>query len=156
LNRGVSGNRVIDLQARWKEDCIDLQPSVVSILIGINDTWRHFDSGWTTGTKDYEEGYRDILTRTVESTGARLILMEPFVLPYPEDRKLWREDLDPKIHVVRELAHEFRAVLVPLDGLFAQAAARREPSFWSADGVHPTPAGHGLIARAWLDAVGTL
>ncbi len=156
LNRGISGNRVRDLQARWQQDCIDLQPGIVSILIGINDVWRRYDSNSPTSAEEFEAGYRDILTRTTEQLDAGIILMEPFVLPYPEDRKTWREDLDPKIQVVRELAREFEATLIPLDGLFAQAVARREPAFWSADGVHPTAAGHALIARAWLETVESL
>ena len=156
LNRGISGNRVCDLKARWQQDCIDIEPSVVTILIGINDTWRKFDSNSPTSVEQFESDYRHILTQTSEETCAHIILMEPFVLPIPDDRKAWREDLDPKIHVVRALAREFDAALIPLDGLFAQAAARREPGFWAADGVHPTLAGHALIARAWLDAVETL
>ena len=153
LNRGVSGNRAVDLQARWDDDCLALKPDWVSIMIGINDTWRSFDSNDPTGTEQYEAACRNILTRTRDELGARLILLEPFLLPVPEDRLLWREDLDPKIQALRGLAIEFGAVYVPLDGLFAAAATRREPAFWAPDGVHPTPAGHNLIADAWLDAV---
>jgi len=153
-NRGISGNRVKDLEQRWDADCLDLGPTWVSILIGINDCWRRYDSNDPTSVEAFAAGYRRILERTRERTGARLILLEPFVLPVPEDRKAWREDLDPKIHAVRELAREFGALYVPLDGLFAAASTRREPAFWAHDGVHPSPAGHALIARAWLEAVG--
>lgn len=153
LNRGISGNRACDLQARWQQDCIDLEPSIVSILIGINDTWRRYDSNSPTSAEQFEAAYSDILAKTCERTDARIVLMEPFVLPHPEDRKLWREDLDPKIHVVRDLAREFGATFIPLDGLFAQASARREPSYWADDGVHPTLAGHALIAQTWLEMV---
>ena len=156
LNRGISGNRVRDLQGRWTPDCLDIEPSLVSIMIGINDTWRRYDSGDPTSVEAFEVGYRDILTRTRETLDAGIILIEPFVLPVPEDREQWREDLDPKIHVVRALAREFKAVLVPLDGIFAQAAAKREPEYWASDGVHPTLAGHALIAQTWLETVGSL
>lgn len=155
-NRGISGNRVVDLQARWQKDCIDLQPGIVTILIGINDVWRRYDSNSPTSVELFETGYRDILTRTRENLECEIILMEPFVLPHPADRKTWREDLDPKIQVVRTLAREFETSLIPLDGLFAQAATRREPEYWAADGVHPTAAGHALIARTWLEMVETL
>jgi lysophospholipase L1-like esterase len=155
LNRGISGNRVCDLRARWQIDCLDLRPAVVSILIGINDTWRAFDSGDATSTADFERDYRTILEQT-RAQGARLVLCEPFVLPVPEDRRAWRADLDPRIHVVRRLAVEYQAVLVALDGIFAQAAAQREPAFWAADGVHPTAPGHALIAQSWLRAAGGL
>lgn len=154
LNRGISGNRVRDLQARWQADCIDLKPDWVSILIGINDTWRRYDRNDPTSTEAYAEGYRDLLERTRAQTSARLVLLEPFVLPHPADRAAWRVDLDPKIAVARDLARAYGAIYVPLDGLFAAASARREPAFWAGDGVHPTPAGHALIARAWLQAVG--
>ncbi len=153
LNRGISGNRVIDLEQRWDRDCIDLQPDWVSIMIGINDTWRAFDSGDPTATEAYEASYRAILTQTVEKLGANLILIEPFVLPVPEDRKAWRDDLDQRIRVVRALADTFDAVLVPLDGIMNAAGEKRDPAFWAPDGVHPTPAGHALIAQAWLRAV---
>lgn len=154
VNRGISGNRVQDLQERWEADCIDIKPTVVSIYIGINDTWRRYDQNNPTSAEQFEQGYRDLLTRTKESLDARLIMVEPFVVPYPQDRKQWREDLDPKIAVVRELAREFGALLVPLDGLFAQACTRAEPSYWAPDGVHPSPAGHALIADAWIRTVG--
>lgn len=154
LNRGISGNRIPDLAERWQTDCIDLNPTLVSIMIGINDTW-HGMNGTGKGIPhaDYEAGYRTILSQVRDSLKARMILIEPFVLPVPEDRKTWRADLDPRIHIVRALSLEFNAVLVPMDGIFAEAASRREPAFWAGDGVHPSPAGHALIARAWLRAV---
>ncbi|MDU5140829.1 MAG: SGNH/GDSL hydrolase family protein [Paenibacillus dendritiformis] len=154
LNRGISGDRVRDLQARWEEDCLKLKPTWVSIYIGINDCWRRYSRQEETTAEQFESGYRDIIERTLKELDAQLVLVEPFVLPVPADRMQWREDLDPKIHIVRGLAREYGAYYVPLDGLFAQAAARREAQFWAPDGVHPTPAGHALIAKAWLEAVG--
>ena len=157
LNRGIGGDRAVDLLARWDDDCLALRPDLLSILVGINETWRAFDDDDPTPTDAFERVYRELLSRTREALPAtRFILMEPFSLPVAPERAAWRADLDPKIQVVRRLAWEFDALLVPLDGLFAQACARREPSFWAEDGVHPTPAGHALIARAWLRAVGAL
>lgn len=153
INRGISGNRVRDLRARWQPDCIDLKPDWVSILIGINDTWRRYDSGDPTSAEDFERDYRFILEQTAAATSARLILCEPFLLPCPGDRLNWREDLDPKIAVARSLAREFNALYVPFDGVFAAAATRREPAFWAGDGVHPSHAGHALMADAWLRTV---
>ncbi len=154
INRGISGNRVRDLRARWQSDCLELAPDWLSILVGVNDTWRRYDRGDPTPTQAFERDYRAILDQTVAALPAvRLILCEPFLLPFPEDRREWRVDLDPKIAVVRALAMEYHALYVPLDGLFAQAATRRPPDFWCPDGVHPTPAGHALIADAWLRTV---
>lgn len=155
LNRGVGGDRVADLLARWDDDCLALRPDALSILIGINDTWRAFDSGNPISTGAFEQSYRDLLSRTREALPqTRIILMEPFALPVPPVTDAWRVDLDPKIQVVRRLALAYDCQLVALDGLFAQATTRREPAFWASDGVHPTPAGHALIAQAWLRAVG--
>lgn len=153
LNRGISGNRVKDLRGRWQKDCLDINPAWVSILIGINDCWRKYDSGDPTSVESFEEDYRYLLRKIKEETKAGIILCEPFVLPFPEDREKWREDLDPKIAAVRRLAREFHAYLVPFDGIFAAASARREPRFWARDGVHPSPAGHALMAEHWLKVV---
>lgn len=153
LNRGISGNRVKDLKERWDEDCIDLQPDVVSIMIGINDCWRRYDSNDPTSTDAYTQDYFDILTRVQKETTAKLIILEPFLVPLEPRLDEWREDLDPKIQAVRKLAREFNALYVPLDGIFASACTRQKPSYWAADGVHPTAAGHGLIAQAWLETI---
>jgi lysophospholipase L1-like esterase len=153
LNRGIGGNRARDLAARWQEDCLDLQPTWLSILIGINETWRRYDGSDPTSTEAYAATYRSLLERATANRETKLILCEPFVLPVPADRESWRVDLDPKIAVVRKLAREFGALYVPFDGLFAQATTRREAAFWAADGVHPTNAGHALMAQAWLRTV---
>ena len=153
-NKGISGNRVYDLEARLQEDVLDLQPNLVSILIGINDTWRRYDSGTLSPINEFGESYRRIL-KSLENLGARLIICEPFLLPIPADRKAWREDLDPRIHVCRDLAREFNALYLPLDGLFAGASARASLDYWLPDGVHPSLAGHALIADAWIKAVTT-
>lgn len=157
LNRGISGNRTRDLAQRWQRDCLDLRPKWVSLLIGINDTWRRYDSHEVTTAQQYETDYRRMLQSARDTLGARLILCEPFVLPTPPDRIRWREDLDPKLAIVRRLAAEFDALLVPLDDIFARAAQQRgDVAFWADDGVHPTAAGHALIAHAWLRAVEAL
>lgn len=156
LNRGVSGNTVKDLLARWEQDCLDLKPTWVSILIGINDTARHFRSDRPISPQEFEDTYREILSTTRDALQARLVLCEPFLLPFHDDYPAWRKELNPKIEVVRGLAREFGAVLVPLDGLFSQACTRQSPDYWSWDGVHLRPAGHAIVARAWLRAVGAL
>lgn len=156
INRGISGDRTPDLKARWDEDCLELEPDLVSILIGINDVWRRYSSNDPMSIDEFEDNYYDILNRTIESTDAGIVMLEPFVLPVPDDRNAWREDLDPKIHVVRSLARKFGTTLISLDGIFAQASSKRSPEFWAPDGVHPTLPGHALIAQAWLDAVGIL
>ena len=154
LNRGVGGDTAALLRARWADDGLALAPTVVSVLIGINDTWRSFDSGRSTSTGSYEQDLRAVLDSARDELDARFVLIESFVVPVTDDQHDWRSDLDLRIGVVRRLAAEYRAVLVPADGLFAAAAVRTSPSRWAADGVHPTPAGHGLLAGAGLAAVG--
>ncbi len=154
LNRGVSGNRSVELRERWQRDCIDLQPDWVSILIGINDTW-WFDRELRTTPEVYENNYRTILQQT-QALGAKIIMLEPFSLPISEERVALRDDLNPKIDIVRQLAREFAALYVPLDGAFAAAALHRPMEDWLPDGIHATPAGHALIAQQWLQTVGAL
>ena len=154
FNRGISGNRACDLLKRVEPDLLALQPTVVSILIGINDTWRRYDSNDATEAAAFERDYRAVLEKIATHLKARVVLLEPFLLHVPEDRYAWREDLNPKIDVVRKLAVEFGAELLPLDGLFAQAATQAPAAYWAADGVHPTAAGHALIADTWLENAG--
>lgn len=154
-NRGISGNRVRDLRQRWQTDCLDDQPDVVNILIGINDTWRRYDSNDPETPEAFEADYRDILTRA-SAAGARISIMEPFLMPHPPEKQEWRVDFDPKIQVVRAMAREFHAVYIPLDGIFARLSAQEDSHTFSADGVHPVDAGHSVIARAWLEAAGLL
>ncbi len=156
INRGISGNRAKDLVARWKEDALDLKPTWISILIGINDCWRRYDRNDPTSRADFETHFRKVLDDSKKLLKARLIILEPFLLPVPEDRIAWREDLDPKIDAARKLAREFGAVYVPYDGLFAAASCRREPKFWAGDGVHPSAAGHAFMAEHWLKAMGAV
>jgi len=152
-NRGFSSNRVYDLEKRLQDDVIDLKPTVVSILVGINDTWHQFSRSLPSPQEDFQAAYRRICTRIRDELGARLILCEPFLLPTPEDRAAWRDDLNPRLEAVRRLGAEFASVYIPLDGLFAAAAHQAPAAYWAGDGVHPTPAGHGLIADAWIRAV---
>jgi lysophospholipase L1-like esterase len=157
INKGISGNRVIDLRNRWKEDCLDLNPSLVSILIGINDTWRRYDSNSITTPADFERDYDYILAQVRDVLHADIILMEPFLLNVKQEHETWRkEDLEPKKEIVKKLANKYKAVHIPLDRLFADAQRKREPSFWSKDGIHPEAPGHALIAQHWLKAVGLI
>jgi len=151
FNRGISGNRASDLLGRVGPDLVDLKPTVVSILIGINDTWRRYDSKDITTAETFEKNYRGVLEKIRTELDARVVLLEPFLLHVPADRYAWREDLNPKIDVTRKLAVEFGADLLALDGIFAKAATQAPAAYWAADGVHPTAAGHALIAEAWLE-----
>jgi acyl-CoA thioesterase I len=53
-----------DLRVRWQADCLDLQPTWISILVGVNDTWRRYESNDPTSTEEYENAYQAILEQT--------------------------------------------------------------------------------------------
>ncbi|MFI9638720.1 SGNH/GDSL hydrolase family protein [Micromonospora sp. NPDC051925] len=151
-NRGIGGDRVRDLRARWEDDCLALAPQVVSVLIGINDTWRRYSSGEVTTVEEFTTDYRHLLTATRDALpDVRLVLMEPFLLPVDDLQRRWRDDLDPKVDVVRKLAAEFDATLVAVDALFRSTGV--DDRVWTDDGVHLTPFGHAVLAQQWLAAV---
>ncbi len=151
VNRGVSGDTTADLLARWRPDCLDLRPDVLSLYVGINDTWRAFDSGTPTSTERFAANYRELLATATEALDARIILVEPFVLPVTPDQEAWHADLDPKVTAIRELAGEYGVPLVPLGAILRREAARTGNAALAEDGVHPTPRGHEVIAEAWLE-----
>ena len=152
INRGISGDRVFNIARRLKADCIDHNPHVVTILVGINDCARRYDSGDMTDIKTFGENYRSILERIKDAAPkTKIILMEPFLLPLLEYLEEYREDLDPKIHTIRKLSLLFRTHLIPLDGIMAQSAALSGYEKLTYDGVHLHTTGHKIIADAWLD-----
>lgn len=153
LNLGISGNRSVDLVERWQEDCIDRKPDVVSIMIGINDTWRAFDQNDPTTAEQFEQNYRTILTAVREHTCARILILEPYLLRNEPGKDAWRADLNPKIDVTRRLALEFADAYIPTDGLLAAASVEQSPTHWSEDGVHPNEQGARLIAAYYAEAI---
>ncbi len=152
-NRGISGNRAVDLRGRWNRDCLDLKPDLVSLLIGINEVTRRFDRDDPTPNPVFEAHCRDLLEQTL-GHGAQLIMLEPFLLPVDEAQLSWRAEFEDKLEVVRALAREFAVTLIPAHDLMTkEAAAVGAPAAMAGDGIHPTPAGHAVLATAWLAAV---
>lgn len=155
FNRGISGNTVPDLQARWQSDTLDLKPALLSILIGVNDVWHTLgktpaDQVVTT----YEAGYRALLDRTRTALpNVRIIVFEPFVLRTGAVTDGWFPEFDLLRAACRRVADHAAARFVPLHEMFQKRAATTGPAYWAADGVHPTAAGHGAIARQWVDVV---
>lgn len=152
-NRGVGGDKVQDLLNRV-DDCLSCQPDAVILMVGINDVWHLVGKDGFASQEEqqrFENVYRQLLQALKQAGIERILLMEPFVLDYPEDRMEWRRDLDPKIQIVRHLAREFKLELVPLDGLMNEQAmlyGRRELT--GDDGVHPTLTGANIIAQEIL------
>lgn len=156
-NRGISGNRVSDLYARWNEDCFALKPDLISILIGVNDAWRILNGEPSGVTDRFERAYRHLLAETREALpDAGLVLMEPFVLNTgapAADWPAWQAKIGEYQSAVRMLAEAFDAVFVPLQSTFDDACKRADAAYWMWDGVHPTTAGHALVAKQWLNVV---
>lgn len=153
MNCGISGSRVVDLLARWKKDCLNLKPDVLTILVGVNDVWHELlnENGVEPGL--FEEVYRLLLQKTVkELPGVRLILMGAYVTPGTATRDQW-EYFDSQVRmrrdITRRLAEEFGLEYIDLQEVFDRAGKELPPERWTVDGVHPTAAGHGLIAGAW-------
>jgi lysophospholipase L1-like esterase len=151
INRGISGHKIQDLLNRWDHDAIDLQPDVISILIGVNDTWHHAEQRDWIPNDQFEASYRACLEALKAKTKAKIIIMEQF-LCYTDDKAFFREDLDPKVQITRKLAREYADAFIPLDGIFASESITAAPTYWAEDGVHPTEAGARLIAKHYLEA----
>jgi lysophospholipase L1-like esterase len=157
-NRGISGNTVTDLCNRWQTDAMDLQPNVVSILVGINDVYGIVKGYLQQSIDEYETKYRQLLDDTKSKLPqCKIVLMEPFILPggrVDEKTDVWQRETQLRQQVVSKLAEEYKIVYVPLQTMFTEACNRGEAKKWIWDGIHPMPAGHELIARQWLKCVG--
>lgn len=151
LNTGVGGDRLTDLRARWDADVVALRPDVLSVYIGINDTWRRYDRGLTSPVNAFGQHLRELL-EPLAAANTPLVLVSPFVLPVPDEDRDWGEDLGPRIGAIADVAAGLGAIHVALQGPMDALAARIGPRAVAADGVHPTPAGHRVIADQWWRA----
>ncbi|MFI6642653.1 SGNH/GDSL hydrolase family protein [Streptomyces sp. NPDC050504] len=153
INRGVNGNRVYDLEARWSADVVEHRPTVVTVKIGINDTWRRYDRGLLSPVDEFEACLDRLLARTRDELGARLVVITPFLLPVTPEQETWYEDLAPRTEAVLRVARAHDARTVRADLALPRAAEETGPAALAPDGVHPGPRGSRLIADAWLTAV---
>ena len=158
LNRGISGNKVPDLLARWQKETVDLKPDILSILIGINDISALVNGNNAFTAQQFETDYRTLLQQTVRQLpGIQLVLCEPFILPVGNVKDKWEmyaEEIDKRRNIVSRLSIEFNTVLVKFQDAFNKALKRAPAEYWIWDGVHPMPAGHELMAREWIKQVG--
>lgn len=157
FNRGVSGHKVFQLADRWEEDCISLQPDIVSILIGVNDYWHTFTHGYEGTVETFENDLRTLLHITQKALpSVKFILGEPFFLPkgyaIPEQ---WDADIFKQYQeVVRVTAIDFDSIFIPYQSVFDKALKLARTEHWCPDGVHPSPGGNYLMAKAWLKGFG--
>jgi lysophospholipase L1-like esterase len=155
INRGISGNKVPDLAARWQRDTLDLKPDVLSILIGVNDVGFAMRNTNRVSAELFETNYDRILTEARAANPAlKIVLCEPFILPGKSNQNHWNEwqaDIKSLQSVVQRLAAKYHAPVVHFQNIFDQASKRGTPDdYWIWDGVHPTYSGHQLMADEWV------
>lgn len=162
INKGVGGDRIIELEKRWQEDVIAAHPNVLSIKIGINDVWRQLNpASAASGVKleDFIAAYEKLLAATIAAdANVKIVLCEPSVISPPQPAE-GNAKLRPYVHAVRGLAGKFGDHVAHVVGMHEAclAAEKARPDVvWWADGVHPSSAGHMLLARTWLGETGLL
>lgn len=155
INRGISGNRVPDLASRWRKDTIDLHPNLLSILVGINDTEAVGDRAETA--EEFEQNYDRLLAETTAALpNTKIILGEPFLLPVGRHAANYETELaevQKRQAAVARLAAKYHLPEILYPKAFDEACKKAPAAHWSWDGVHPTYAGHALMADMWLEAV---
>ncbi len=162
LNRGTSGNTVLDLAARWQADVLDLKPDFVSVFIGVNDVWRQFDTPLRTETHvlpdRYEQTLEALVVRTLPTLSAGpsgLLLATPFFIE-PNRADAMRVRMDEYGSIVRRVAARHGARFLDTQAAFDAVLAHVHPMALAWDRIHPQPAGHMILARAFLGALGAL
>ena len=157
VNLGISGNRTEHLVARLESDFIEIQPDIVSIMIGINDVWHHYAHEFVETTDEqFEKNYRIVLDAIKSRTNARILMIQPFLLETvdPAKQELC-EELARKQTIIEKLAAEYADGYLDLDTVL-HTETDEAPAYYSADGVHPTPDGACYIGEAYLRAIAPL
>ena len=153
-NRGISGNKVFQLANRWEDDCLQLQPEVLSILIGVNDYWHTLSHSYTGTVETYEADLRKLLDRTRKALPeVQLIIGEPFIVKGGtaiDDR--WEPFHDFRT-VAKQIAVDYKGVFLPYHSIFDKALASAPVEYWCPDGVHPSMAGGHLMAGSLVGRI---
>ncbi|MCU0105661.1 SGNH/GDSL hydrolase family protein [Acholeplasma vituli] len=154
LNRGISGNRTIDLMQRWQKDTLDLKPDFLSIFIGINEVWHyHYDQKVLT-PRMYEDFYENLIKQTQYLLpNTKILLIEPFVFPIGVYQKSWDVELLEEQKIVKKLATQFNTLYLPLQSILNQHLDRYSMEAMAGDGVHPSDLGHEIIKDAILKVI---
>lgn len=157
-NRGISGNTIVEMAERWDRDTLDLAPDLLSILIGVNDS-SSVIGGWgvPVTVERYEEIYDRLLDHTREKYPDILfVLGEPFILKVgtvAHNWKAYHSDIENRQEVVRKMTKRYDGIFVGYQEMFEKASIDVPCEYWMWDGIHPTVAGHELMAREWLKQV---
>jgi len=154
-NKGISGNKVYQLAERWDEDCLNIKPHVLSILIGVNDFWHTLSGGYKGTVETYTTDLKKLLDRTKQALpDVKLIIGEPFAVKGVKavDDK-WYPAFDAYRASAKDIASQYDAAWIPYQSIFDKALEIAPGNYWTSDGVHPTVAGAQLMAHAWLETV---
>ena len=151
LNRGVSGDRIVDINARIRRDLINLDPDYVSILIGINDVWHELGSRNGVNNTKFYKTYCDVIEELLTMRpGVTVFILEPFVLKAEATQGNWdvfRSETLMRAESAKRVAEKYGLVFVPLQAKFDALCEQAPASYWLHDGVHPTAMGHAVIAE---------
>lgn len=157
INKGISGNRIVDLYARIKHEIINLQPDMMSILIGVNDVWHELNDKNGVAAPKFEKIYSMLIEEVKEALpDIKIFILEPFVLKGCGTERYFDEFLaDVKLHsqAAKNVAEKYGLTFIPLQEKFDEATKLMPDTYWLADGVHPTPAGHALIKEELIKAI---
>ena len=162
INKGIGGNRIVDLYARIKSDIINLKPDYMSILIGVNDVWHEYGSHNGVNTEKFEKVYSMLIEEVKAALpDIKIMILEPFILKGPATASnsltddlypTFRSDVEEKAVVAKKIAEKYNLKFVPLQEKFDAVYNPENPTYWLWDGVHPSPAGYALIAKEWIKA----
>lgn len=155
INKGISGNKASDLYARWIEDAININPDILSILVGINDCEQFRLYGNSSDSVRFEKTYRLLLDDMLEhNPDVKIVLLEPFGLPVGERKDNFSEMyaiLKGYQDATKRVAEDYGAIFIPLQEKFNELSEKYSPDYWSWDGIHPTVCGHQIIADEWME-----
>jgi len=157
LNKGISGNRIVDLYARIKCDIINLKPDYLSILIGINDVWHEVDHKNGVDAEKFEKIYDMLIDEILEALpDIKIFILEPFVthgIKADENWDIFYSETLKRAKAAKRISEKYNLCFVPLQEKFNHAQTQAPCTYWTAEGVHPTAMGHGIIAKALLEEI---
>ena len=161
INKGIGGNRVVDLYARMKRDILNHKPDVMSILIGVNDVWHDFSE--SPNGVDAEKFFRvyDMLIAEIKEAlpDIKIMILEPFALRSGATEAHWdefRAEVEKRAEKAKQIAEKHQLTFIPLQAGFDALCEKAAPTYWLRDGVHPTAMGHEYIKNEWLKAYAAL
>ena len=157
INKGISGNRIVDLYARIKRDIINYNPDVMSILIGVNDVWHEIgDSPNGVAADKFFKIYSMLIEEIKEALpNIKIMILEPFVLEASATENNWeffKTETKKRAEMAKKIAEKFDLPFIPLQKGFDELAKKAPNNYWLGDGVHPTAKGHEFIKNQWLNA----